>query len=88
MKGNKKDLSVLPGQEIQGVFKLIMPMLPNGEYTVMASIADGDIANNVQHHWVEDAVIIRIHTSRVRYGLVGAVIHDIDISIYDQQEDT
>jgi lipopolysaccharide transport system ATP-binding protein len=54
----------------------------------MASIADGDIANNVQNHWVEDAVIIRIHTSRVRYGLVGAVIHDIDISIYDQQEDT
>jgi len=88
MKHDKKPCSALPGQEILGRFRLIMPMLPSGEYSIMASVADGDIVENAQHHWVEDAVIIRIHTSRVRYGLVGAFIRDIDLAVYDQQEDT
>lgn len=88
MKNDKKTCSVLPGQEILGRFRLIMPMLPSGEYSMMASVADGDITENIQHHWVEDAIIIRIHSSRVRYGLVGAFIHDIELSVHGQQEDT
>ncbi len=88
MKKNKKTFPALPGQGIVGTFRLIMPMLPSGEYSVMASVADGDITDNLQHHWVEDAVIIKVHTSRVRYGLVGAFIYDIDLNIYGQQEES
>ena len=81
MKKSDDCLEVQPGQEVRARFKLIMPMLPRGEYTVMASIADGDIMENIQHHWVEDAVIIKIHTSRVRYGLVGAFINEIELRV-------
>ena len=88
MKNDNETRLALPGQEILGRFRLIMPMLPSGEYSMMASVADGDISENVQHHWVEDAVIIRVHTSRVRYGLVGAFIRDIDLSVYGKQENT
>lgn len=67
------------GDEIQGIFRLWFPMLPSGEYTLMASIADGDLAANVQHHFAEDAAIIHVSASRVRYGLVGAFISHVSI---------
>jgi lipopolysaccharide transport system ATP-binding protein len=67
-----------PGDELIASFGLRMPSLPSGEYTLMASIAEGDIDDNVQHHWVEDALILKVLSSRVRYGLAGACIHTID----------
>jgi lipopolysaccharide transport system ATP-binding protein len=67
-----------PGDELIASFSLRMPALPAGEYTLMASVADGDLNENIQHHWVEDAVILKVLSSRVRYGLAGACIDAID----------
>jgi lipopolysaccharide transport system ATP-binding protein len=46
-------------------------MLSNGQYAVMASVANGNLYENVQHHWMHDALIINVSSSKVRYGLVG-----------------
>lgn len=62
---------VLPGQEFDGEFVFRLPMLPNGQYAVMASVADGDLYNNVQHHWLHDALIINVSSSKIRWGLIG-----------------
>jgi lipopolysaccharide transport system ATP-binding protein len=70
-----------PGDEITAVFKLVFPMLPTGDYTLMASIAEGDLTSHVQHHWTEDAVLIKVSSSRVRYGLVGAFISHVSMEI-------
>lgn len=78
-KGKLKKAS--PGNELTAVFRLWFPMLPSGEYTLLASIADGDLTTNVQHHWVEDAVIVTVSTSNVRYGLVGVFITHASLSI-------
>lgn len=69
------------GDEIKAVFRMLFPMLPTGDYTLMASIAEGDLNSNVQHHWVEDAVMIKVSSSRVRYGLVGAFFSRVSINI-------
>jgi lipopolysaccharide transport system ATP-binding protein len=69
-----------PGQEIVGSFIFRLPMLPNGQYAVMASIADGDRYNNVQHHWLHDALIINISSSKVRYGLVGVHFDHVSLT--------
>jgi lipopolysaccharide transport system ATP-binding protein len=70
-----------PGDELTAVFHLWLPMLPTGEYTIMASIANGDLGSNIQHHWVENAIVLNIIASRVRYGLVGAFITYTDLAI-------
>jgi lipopolysaccharide transport system ATP-binding protein len=70
-----------PGDEIKAVFRLLFPMLPTGDYTLMASIAEGDLNSHVQHHWVEDAVMVKVSTSRVRYGLVGAFFSRVSMVI-------
>lgn len=62
---------VKSGTVIEGEFVFRLPMLPNGQYSVMASYADGDLNSHVQHHWLHDALIITVSSSRVRWGLVG-----------------
>lgn len=59
------------GTTFEGIFEFRLPMLPNGQYSVMASVADGDAYHNVQHHWLHDALIINVSSSKLRYGLVG-----------------
>ena len=59
------------------IFRL--PMLPNGQYVVMASFADGDLYTNIQHHWLHDALIINVSSSKVRWGLVGVNFEKVEL---------
>ncbi len=68
------DLNPTPiaaGQEFTGEFVFRLPMLPNGQYAVMASVAEGDLTHHVQHHWMHDALVLTVSSSKVRWGLVG-----------------
>jgi len=64
------------GDILAARFKLVFPMLPSGKYMLMASIADGTLNDHIQHHWTENAILIEIASSRVRYGLVGCFLLD------------
>jgi len=74
---------VAAGTTVEGVFDFRLPMLPNGQYAVMASVADGDAYINVQHHWMHDALIINVSSSRIRYGLVGTPFERVELAIID-----
>jgi lipopolysaccharide transport system ATP-binding protein len=63
--------SIAAGKVFEGEFVFRLPMLPNGQYIVMASLANGDIVNHVQHHWLHDALLLNVSSSKVRWGLVG-----------------
>ena len=68
------DLNPLPvkaGAVIEGEFVFYLPMLPNGHYSVMTSLADGDLHSNIQHHYLHDSLIINVSSSKVRWGLAG-----------------
>ncbi|MBF6617640.1 MAG: ABC transporter ATP-binding protein [Candidimonas sp.] len=67
------------GQEITAAFVFRLPMLPNGQYVVMASIADGNLHSNVQHHWLHDAAIITVSSARIRWGLVGVPFEKVSL---------
>ncbi len=72
-------VSIEAGGLIEASFVFKLPMLPNGRYTIMASLADGDLHNNVQHHWMHDAVVINVSSSKVRWGLVGVEFNKIEL---------
>lgn len=59
------------GQRFKAEFDFSLPMLPNGQYVVMASVADGTQTDHVQHHYLHDALVITVSSSKVRWGLVG-----------------
>lgn len=68
------------GQTFSAEFTFVLPMLPNGQYSVMASLADGDLYNNIQHHWLHDALIINVSSSQVRWGLMGINFKQISLN--------
>lgn len=76
---------VKQGQEFTGEFFFTLPMLPNGQYAVMASVADGNLQNNVQHHWLHDALIINVSSSKIRYGLVGIAFERVVLEVRNDQ---
>jgi lipopolysaccharide transport system ATP-binding protein len=77
-------VSVAAGGQVEATFCFRLPMLPNGNYEVMASIADGDLYNHVQHHWLHDALMVVVSSSKVRYGLVGLVFQQVDMRLIDE----
>lgn len=70
---------VEPEQKFKGEFVFRLPMLPNGQYAVMASVADGNLYSNVQHHWLHDALILNVFSSKVRWGLVGVAFEKVSL---------
>ena len=72
-----------PGQRMVAEFSFTLPMLQNGDYALMASIADGDVHVNTQHHYMHDALLFKVFSSKVRYGLVGIPIHKIHVNILE-----
>jgi lipopolysaccharide transport system ATP-binding protein len=76
-----RDCRVEAGQEVVGTFVFRLPMLPNGQYSVMSSVADGDQFDNVQHHYLHDALILTVSSAKVRYGLVGIGYEKVDLQV-------
>lgn len=68
---NQNEFSVCAGDRIRANFVFRLPMLPNGNYSVMTSLANGDLQNHVQHHWLHNSLLLHVESSKVRYGLVG-----------------
>lgn len=79
-----KNIIIPKDTSITGKFIFRLPMLPDGFYSVMVSIANGDIASNVQHNYLHDALIIQVFNSNVRWGLVGIKYDKAEIEINDK----
>jgi lipopolysaccharide transport system ATP-binding protein len=79
-----KQFSVMAGQELKAEFTFRLPILQDGQYVVMTSIANGDSYNHVQHHYVHDALIINVYSSKIRFGIVGVPFESVSLVISDQ----
>lgn len=71
------------GGGLEAEFRFKMPYLPNGQYAVACSIADGNLQENVQHHFLHDALIITVSSSANRWGLVGIPFDGINLRLID-----
>lgn len=68
------------GDAFAARFAFRLPLLPVGDYSVTAAVAEGTAAHHVQHHWIHDALIVRAHASAVSYGLVGIPMHEVTLA--------
>lgn len=67
-------------------FKFRMPILPAGDYSISPAVAEGTQTAHVQHHWIHDALIIRVHSSSVCLGLIGLPMQSIELSVEPEAE--
>lgn len=78
---NVQPVKVGAGSEFFGEFIFCLPMLPNGQYAVMSSVANGSLSDHIQHHWLHDALIINVVSSKVRWGLVGIPFDNVVLKL-------
>lgn len=79
-------LSISADQILEARFRFRMPVLPIGDYSICTAIAEGTQQDHVQHHWLDDAVLFKSHSSSVCTGLVGIPMFDIRLSKIVQVE--
>jgi len=73
--------AIARGEELIARFDFRLPLLPTGDYSITAAIADNTQDSNIQHHWIHDSLIIRVHSSSVCFGLVGVPMRNISLGI-------
>jgi lipopolysaccharide transport system ATP-binding protein len=74
---------LLPGQRFVARFRFQMPHLPDGEYVINPGLAEGTQDKHVQHHWLDEGVVLRVGGSHVRFGVVGVPMFSIEIEKID-----
>lgn len=77
-------VSIDSGQEFFAEFVFLLPMLPNGQYAVMASVANGSLYDHIQHHFLHDALILTVTSSKIRWGLVGISFEHVALKISNE----
>ncbi|MBM3535861.1 MAG: ABC transporter ATP-binding protein [Alphaproteobacteria bacterium] len=70
---------IAAGERLRARFRFRMPILAVGTYTIAVAVADGSVADHIQHHWIHDALAFTSHTSSAATGLVGVPMHEISL---------
>jgi lipopolysaccharide transport system ATP-binding protein len=75
-----KPLTVVAGVEIVARFEFRLPILPSSDYSISPAVAAGTQEEHIQHHWMHDALMLRVHASSICLGLVGIPMKKITIA--------
>ena len=62
-------------------FNFLMPILSLGDYCVTLAAAEGIGDDHIQHHWINDALIIKCISSRLVNSICGVLDLKMEISI-------
>jgi lipopolysaccharide transport system ATP-binding protein len=75
------DFEVPDGHRFSATFTFLMPYLQPGDYSVTVAIAEGDLMEHVQHHWIDDAVFFKVTAPNYGKGLVGIPMRSIELAV-------
>jgi lipopolysaccharide transport system ATP-binding protein len=69
----------MAGGQFVASFQFQMPYLPPGDYVITVAVANGTQEDHENHHWLHDALSIKVEHSHVCHGLVGIPMQNIEI---------
>jgi lipopolysaccharide transport system ATP-binding protein len=69
-------------QVIEAIFEFHMPILPLGDYTICAAIAEGTQENHIIHHWIHDALVFKSQSSSISTGLLGIPMDNVSLTVH------
>lgn len=77
---------LIPEEPPVVTFTFRLPKLMNGQYTISPSVAEGTQSDHIQHHWVHDALVLRIASGDPRMdGGYYIVIDEATIAMTPQE---
>ncbi len=71
---------------VQVTFSFDMPILMQGEYSLNFAVSEGLGHAHVQHHWINDAIILNSIKSRLVHGICGLKNLSIEIQINSENQ--
>ena len=77
---------IVAGQEFEAEFIFRLPNLQNGEYTIMISLATGSTLDHIHHHYLHDALLVKVYSSKIRFGIIGIPFEFISLSVDSEQK--
>ena len=72
-------ISIKSEQIFTANFEFRLPLLPTGDYSFSIAIAEGTQGNHAQHQWLHEALMIKVHSSSVIFGLLGVPMKKIEM---------
>jgi lipopolysaccharide transport system ATP-binding protein len=72
-------ISVDPGGRLTTVFHFRMPVMPVGDYSIAVAVAEGTQSEHIQHQWLHDALVFKVQSSSVCFGLIGIAMSKIEL---------
>jgi lipopolysaccharide transport system ATP-binding protein len=78
------NLRVMAGRTIEVKFVFELPFLQSGEYSITAAIASGTLEQHVQHHWLHDSMIFKVHSPFRNGVMVALPMRSITLGIDDE----
>ena len=73
------ELTLHKDDTAQVKFSFLMPILIRGEYSLNVAVAEGIGDDHVQHHWVNDVMILHSLKCRLVHGICG--LQNLDMKI-------
>jgi lipopolysaccharide transport system ATP-binding protein len=81
----ERALAASDGDTWAVTFSFLMPLLNQGDYSINVAAAEGTSENHVQHHWMEDVILLHSVNTRLAQGMCG--LHELSIEIEIQGGD-
>jgi lipopolysaccharide transport system ATP-binding protein len=72
-------VSINNNEYFEAIFEFQMPVMPVGDYAIAVAVADGTQQDHVQHHWIHEALMFKVHSSMVCFGLIGLPMSRIEM---------
>ncbi|MDH4482628.1 MAG: ABC transporter ATP-binding protein [Rhodoferax sp.] len=72
-------ITVVSGTDITARFEFRLPVLPSGDYSISPAIAEGTQEEHVQHHWLHDGLMLRVHASSICLGLIAVPMKKVSL---------
>lgn len=79
LKYMNSPVGVRKGNNLKARFYFRLPLLPTGDYSINAAIADGTQEKHIQLHWMYDALMVKVHSSSILFGLIGIPMRNIEL---------
>lgn len=79
-------LIVSADRHFSASFRFQMPYLPSGDYAINSAVAEGSQDDHFQHHWLDEALFLKVNSSHIVRGLVGIPILSIELAELDEAE--
>lgn len=76
-----RPMVVEAGSRFHASFRFQLPFLPAGDYALNAAVAEGTQDDHVQHHWIEDALFLKVAAGHVCHALIGIPMQEIVLAV-------